>query len=104
MRLDNLIEIASSNHALSLAEVEATALELHLSVSGVIDLFARTVAIRYLQGDYSYEFADMAMNQLFGFAYPDNDLGFSDFAWKCSTHLTKASTSMLIRLRHRVKH
>ena len=59
-----------------------TALELHLPVSGVIDLFARTVATRYLQGDYSYERADMAMNQLYGFAYMANDLGFSEFAWE----------------------
>lgn len=80
MKLYELIETASSNRPLDPADVEAVAREAGLTVSGVFDLFARTVAIQYLKGDYSYEFADMAMNQLFSFADAVSGLGLPDFA------------------------
>lgn len=82
MTLDDLIKTASANRPLELAEVEATARELRLSVPELLDLFARTVAIRCLRGDYPYKFGDLAMNQLYGFAYMDNDLGLPSFAWE----------------------
>jgi len=82
MKLDDLIEKASSNHPIDLAEMETVAHDLNLPVPDVLDLFARTVATCYLHGDYTYEVADMAMNQLFGFAYDTTDLGLSDLAWE----------------------
>lgn len=51
-----------------------------MPVPELIDLFARTMATGYLRGDYSFGFADMAMNQLFGFAHVETKLGLSEFA------------------------
>jgi hypothetical protein len=82
MGLDDLIETASSNRPLALADVEATARQVGLAVPDVLDLFARTVAMRYLKGDYSYGHADMAMNQLFGFAHAVSGVGLPEFAWQ----------------------
>jgi len=82
MELDDLIAIAASNRPLSLADVEAVARQMGLPLPGLMDEFARVVATRYLQGGYSYGFSDMAMNQLFSFAYPGSDLGLTDFAWQ----------------------
>jgi hypothetical protein len=82
MKLDDLIKTASSNQPLDSADVEGTAQQLALSVGEVLDLFARTVASRYLRGEYAYGLADMAMVQLFTFAYNVTDLGLSDFAWE----------------------
>jgi hypothetical protein len=82
MKLDDLITTASSNRPLVPADVEAVAREAGLAVPALIDLFARTVAIRYLKGDYAYGDADMAMNQLFYFANAVSGLGLSDFAWQ----------------------
>ena len=82
MKLDDLIETAASNHPLDSVNVEEVARQTSLSIPGVLDLFAKTVASRYLRGDYSYGFGDMAMNQLFSFAYTETGVGLSDFAWQ----------------------
>ena len=81
MELDELIETASSNRPLAVADVEATARQLGQAVPDLVDLFARTVATRYLRGDYSFAHADMAMNQLFGFAHAVSGMGLPEFAW-----------------------
>jgi hypothetical protein len=82
MKLDDLIETAASNQALSPADVESAARESGVSVLQLLDLFARTVATRYLREDYSYGFADMAMNQLLAFAHGVTGPGLSDLAWQ----------------------
>jgi hypothetical protein len=82
MTLDDLIAVAASNRALARADVERVARQMGLPLPGLMDEFARVVATRYLRGEYSYEFGDMAMNQLFGFAYPETDLGLTEFAWQ----------------------
>jgi hypothetical protein len=82
MNLDDLIDQAASNVALAASEVELVARRLGLPVAGLIDLFARTVAVRYLRGEYAFGFADMAVNQLFGFAHAESGLGLSEFAWR----------------------
>ena len=85
MRLNDLIETAASNRPLLAADVQSVAQEAGLPVPELIDLFARTVATGYLRGDYSFGFADMAMNQLRSFAHTDTDIGFSEFAWEVFT-------------------
>ena len=82
MRLKDLIETASSNQPLSSADVERVAREMGMAIPELMDLFARTVATSYLRGDYSFGDADMAMNQLFGFAHVETRLGLSEFAWQ----------------------
>jgi hypothetical protein len=82
LSLDHLIETAASNDPLSPADVEAVARESGVPVPQLLDLFARTVASRYLREEYSYGFADMAMNQLLGFAHGVTGPGLSDFAWQ----------------------
>ena len=81
MRLSDLIETAASNQRLLVADIESVAAEAGLSVSDLLDAFARSVAIQYLQGQSSFNFADAAMNQLFGFAVADTGIGLSEFAW-----------------------
>ena len=80
MNLDDLIETAASNQALSPGDVESVARESAMTVPQLLDLFARTVATRYLRDDYSYGFADMAMGHLLGFAHGETGPGLSDFA------------------------
>ncbi len=80
MKLDDLIENAASNQALSPGDVESVARESGVTVPELLDQFARTVATRYLRDDYSYGFADMAMNQLLAFAHGESGPGLSDFA------------------------
>lgn len=80
MKLDDLIEAAASNHALSPGDVESVARESGVTVSELLDRFARTVATGYLRDDYSFGFADMAMNQLLGYAHGETGPGLSDFA------------------------
>src|SRR5688572_20770529 len=80
MRLNDLIETAASNRPLLSADVEAVAHDIGMPVPQLIDLFATTVAAGYLRGDYSFGFADMAMNQLFSFAHVDTEFGLSKFA------------------------
>ena len=82
MELDDLIATVASNCQLDLADVEATALNLGVKVPEVMDLFARTIARRYLAGDHSYGQADMAMNQLFSFAHTVGGKGLPEFAWQ----------------------
>lgn len=82
MHLDDLIATAASNHPLSAQDVESVARESGVPVPQLLDLFARTVATRYLREDYSYGFADMAMSQLLGFAHGVTGPGLSDFAWQ----------------------
>lgn len=82
MTLDDLIATAASNQPLLPADVEAVARETGVPVPQLLDRFARTVATRYLREDYSYGFADMAMNQLLGFANGETGPGLSDFAWQ----------------------
>ncbi len=81
MKVGDLINIAASNQPLPLADVESVAAEMDVSVPCVLDAFARTVAIQYLQGKISFDFADVAMTQLFGFAITDSGIGLSEFAW-----------------------
>ncbi len=45
------------------------------------DQFAGRVANRYWRGEYSWEFADAAMNELFAYAYVRSNSGLSSFAW-----------------------
>jgi hypothetical protein len=80
MKLDDLIETAASNQALSPGDVESVARESGVTVAELLDRFARTVATRYLRDDCSYGFADMAMNRLSGFAHGETGPGLSDFA------------------------
>ena len=82
MNLDDLIAAAASNQPLSPADVESVARNSGLPVPQLLDLFARTVATRYLREDCSYGFADMAMSQLLGFAHGATGPGLSDFAWQ----------------------
>jgi hypothetical protein len=81
MKVGDLINIAASNQPLPLADVESVAAEMDVSVPWVLDAFARAVAIQYLQGKISFDFADVAMTQLFGFAITDSGIGLSEFAW-----------------------
>jgi hypothetical protein len=82
VRLSDLIEIAALNRPLESADVESVAQEMGMPVPALIDLFARTVATGYLQGYYSFGFADMAMNQLFAFALVPTGVELSEFAWR----------------------
>lgn len=82
MNLDDLITTAASNQPLSPADVESVARNSGVPVPQLLDLFARTVATRYLREDCSYGFADVAMNQLLGFAHGESGPGLSDFAWQ----------------------
>ena len=82
MQLSELIETAASNRPFGLPDVEAVAQELRVSVSDLLDLFARTVAIRYLRSECSFHFADMAMNELFHPAFVGSDLGIPELAWQ----------------------
>ena len=81
MDLDDLIAIAASNERLLPEDVESVATEMGLSVSDLLDAFARRVAIEYLHGRRSFDFADGAITQLFGFAIADTGIGLSEFAW-----------------------
>ena len=80
MTLDDLIESSVSNQALSPGDVESLARESGMTVPQLLDLFARTVATRYLRDDYSHGFAEMAMSHLLGFAHGETGPGLSDFA------------------------
>lgn len=82
MQLNDLIDTAASNQPLLSADVESVARGLGVPLPKLMDLFARTVATRYLRGQCSFGFADMAMNQLFGFAHAETGPGLSEFAWQ----------------------
>lgn len=80
MHLDRLIELAFDRTPTT-AEVEEVANSEHISLVEVLDRFARRVAGRYVDSVYSFGDADMAMNNLFGWATAAGD-GLPEFAWK----------------------
>jgi len=80
MTLENLIEIAGDRIP-RLAEVEAAADNLNLSVPDLCDELSRTVAIRFVQGHCSFALADAVMNNLSGFAHVVLGTGLPDLSW-----------------------
>jgi hypothetical protein len=80
MSLDALIEIASVRMP-QMAEVDAAAGVLGLSVSDLCDQLSRTVAERFVQGVYSFAVADSVMNNLFGFAHAVSGQGLPALSW-----------------------
>jgi hypothetical protein len=79
MTIEELISRAADDK-LDAAEVAKTAQALNVPARDLFDQFARTVAQRYREGSYSWEFGDDAMNRLFTFAYLTTDHGLSPFA------------------------
>lgn len=80
MSLDALIEIASVRIP-RVAEVDATATALGVSVSALCDELSRTVAERFVQGVYPFKVADFVMNNLFGFANSVAGEGLPELSW-----------------------
>jgi hypothetical protein len=81
MTLDALIQVASEN-PLRGQQVAAAAEQLRATVTEFYDLFARTVAQRYLNGELSYTSGDAAMTHLFGYATSGGGPELSRFAWQ----------------------
>jgi len=68
----------------SLSESELSALTHapQLALSDLCDGVAREVAEGYLQGTYTWEHCDLAMNNLFASAYAVGTFGLPTFAWR----------------------
>ena len=80
MTLHELINRASAD-SLDKESVNSLALGLGVSNSELFDQFARTVALDFLNGLIPWESADVAINNLYTFAYHITDEGLSDFAF-----------------------
>ncbi|HKE86403.1 MAG TPA: hypothetical protein VKB50_21745 [Vicinamibacterales bacterium] len=81
MTLDALIQAASES-PLRAKHVEAAAENLRATAGELYDLFARTVAQRYLSGELSYTSGDAAMTHLFGYATSGGGPELSRLAWQ----------------------
>src|SRR5262245_47321351 len=81
MTLEQLIESAAKNLRVEPADLQAVASNRDVPVSEVIDAFARRVAEGYVRGDYSYWYADEAMNALFGIL-GNRELELTALGWK----------------------
>jgi hypothetical protein len=62
-------------------DVESAAHALQLSVPDLCDEVSRAVALRFVDGRYSFEVADTIMNNLFAFAYAVQGGGLPKLAW-----------------------
>ena len=82
MTFDALIDFAAEHGRVEPDDVQALASNLGVPVSEVIDTFARCVAERYASGDYSYAYADAAMNGLFSIVSNVNcQFQLTDLGW-----------------------
>jgi hypothetical protein len=81
MTIDDLIRIAWERSPRT-QEIEAAARHAQVTVVRLYDLFAKSVATRYLRGELSYTDGDAAMNGLFGYAYPGGGQEFDRLAWQ----------------------
>jgi hypothetical protein len=80
-RLSRVIQTVYDGPA-SQADIEETARNLGVSVSALCDEFALEVAKGFMDGDYSWDFGDIAMNGLYSCAYANGDFGLPDFAFE----------------------
>ncbi len=80
MTVEELIRIAAERTPQRL-EVEQAATAAGRSSEEICDLLSRTVAQRYLAGEYRYAFADVVMNNLFAYLSVFSARGMPDLSF-----------------------